>query len=282
MQALVWDYYAFFRVDNYGKVLLAMNIQTLFHSILLNPIFEVLKFLSVSTGNFGVAIILLTILVRVLLIPLSLPMLNSQKKMKKIKPEVDKLKAKHKGDAKALQIAQMELYKQHNINPLSGCLPYILQFVVIIALYSVLNTFVADALKQGFVIQTNFLGIDLSKSDPTRVIPVLAALTQLILSLMILPGKEKHDLIPDDVKSKKLKEANKKEQDATEMAETMQKQMVFMMPLMTGWIALGFPAGLGLYWVVTTIFSIAQQWAVSGPGGLENIAYTVKAKLQKK
>jgi YidC/Oxa1 family membrane protein insertase len=176
----------------------------------------------------------------------------------------------------------MELYKQHNINPLSGCLPYILQLVVIIALYSVLRNFVPDALKQGFIIQTKFLGLDLSKSDPTRVIPVLAAATQLILSLMILPGKEHRDLIPDTVKSKKLKELNKKEENTAEMAETMQKQMVFMMPLMTGWIALGFPAGLGLYWVITTIFSIVQQWAITGPGGLENIAHTITSKLKQK
>ena len=258
------------------------GITSLFHTILLTPIFEVLKFLSLSTGSFGIAIILLTIVIRVLLIPLSLPMLNSQKKMKKLKPELDKLKAQHKSDAKALQVAQMELYKQHNINPLSGCLPYILQLVVIIALYSVLRSFVPDALKQGFVIQTKFLGLDLSKTDPTRIIPVLAALTQLILSLMILPGKEHRDLIPDTVKSKKLKELNKKEENTAEMAETMQKQMVFMMPLMTGWIALGFPAGLGLYWVITTVFSIIQQWAITGPGGLENIAHTIQTKLKSK
>jgi YidC/Oxa1 family membrane protein insertase len=248
-----------------------MNIPALFHSLLYVPIFEILKFLAVRTGNFGVAIILLTVIIRLLLIPLSLPTMKSQKKMRDLKPELDKLKNKHKNDQKALQLAQMELYKQHNINPFAGCLPYILQIVVIIALYSVLHSFVPDALKQGFVIQTQFLGLDLSKTDPTHIIPVLAVITQLILSFMILPGREHH--------APAHTPATKNEGDTQEMAETMQKQMVFMMPLMTGWVAWGFPAGLGLYWVVTTVFSIVQQWVISGPGGLLDVVHTIREKL---
>ncbi len=258
-----------------------MNIPAIFHALLIAPIFEFLKFLTITTGNFGIAIIVLTVILRTLMIPLSLPQLKSQKKMREIKPELDKLKAKHGKDAKALQLAQMELYKKYNINPLSGCLPYILQLVVIIALYNVLSRFVPDSLAQGYNFNTFFLGLDLSKADPTRVIPILAAVTQLFLSLMILPGREQHDLIPETVKTKALKEANKKEAGTQEMADTMQRQMVFMMPLMTGWIALGFPAGLGLYWVVTTVFSIVQQWMVSGPGGLEKVVDGVKKKLNR-
>src|SRR5260221_4794302 len=161
-----------------------MNPGAIFHTVLYAPIFEVLKFLTLTTGNFGLAIIALTILLRVLLIPLSLPTLKSQKKMRDLKPELDKLKTKHKGDAKAMQAAQMQLYKEHNVNPFSGCLPYILQLVIIIALYNVLRSFVPDAAKQGFLIQTQFLGLNLSKPDPSRIIPIFAAVTQLILSLM--------------------------------------------------------------------------------------------------
>jgi len=85
---------------------------------------------------------------------------------------------------------------------------------------------------------------------------------------MILPGVEKHDLIPDNSKKKAVQKANEKETDTQEMAETMQKQMVFMMPIMTGIISYQFPAGLGLYWITTTVYSIAQQWIISGPGAL--------------
>lgn len=259
-----------------------MNLPALFNTILINPIFEFLKFLTLTTGNFGVAIIILTVVLRIALVPLSLPQLKSQKKMRDIKPELDKLKKRHAKDPNALRIAQMELYKKHNLNPMSGCLPYILQLVVIIALYHVLSTFVGEAMKQGYTFNTIFLGLDLSKPDPTRIIPVLAAVSQLVMSLMILPGKEQHDLIPSNVKSKALKEADKKETDSQEMAETMQRQMVFMMPLMTGWIAWGFPAGLGLYWIVTTVFSIAQQWVISGPGGLKDSWVGIKNKLNLK
>lgn len=249
--------------------------------ILVTPLYEVLKFLTLTTGNFGLGVILITIILRALLSPLSLPSIKSQKKMRDIKPEMDKLKALHKNDKVKLQQAQMELYKKHNINVLSGCLPQILQLVVLIVFYNVLSTFVHKATGEGFQINTFFLGLDLSKPDPTRIIPILAAVTQLIMSVMILPGKEKHDLVPDNAKSKKLKEANKKEVDEQEMAETMQRQMVFMMPLMTGFIALSFPSGLGIYWIVTTVFTIIQQWVVAGPGGLIDAVNDIKGKLRR-
>lgn len=244
------------------------QLQVIVQTILISPIFEVLKFLTIQTGNFGVAIILLTILIRTVLVPFTLPTLRSQKKMRDLKPKIDELKKKHKGDAKKMQQAQMELFKEHNINPLSGCLPYIVQFIVLIALYNVLNNFVSNAEKIGLVVHTNFFLFNLAKPDRTLIIPIVAAVTQLILSLMILPGAEKHDLIPNNSSKKSVQKANEKETDTQEMAETMQKQMVFMMPIMTGIISYQFPAGLGIYWISTTVYSIVQQWMVSGPGAL--------------
>jgi YidC/Oxa1 family membrane protein insertase len=254
-----------------------MNPQLIIHTVLLQPIFELLKFLTIQTGNFGVAIILLTIVVRSALVPLTLPTLRSQQKMKLLKPQIDALKKKHKDDSKKLQQAQMELFKEHNVNPLAGCLPYIAQFAVLIALYNVLTNFVSTASQNGLAVNTSFLMFDLSKPDHSLVIPILAALSQLILSLMILPGAEKHDLIPNNSKKKDVQKANEKETNAQEMAESMQKQMVFMMPIMTGIFAYQFPAGLGIYWVATTVFSIVQQWFVSGPGGLVDIVTKVKS-----
>ncbi len=254
-----------------------MDVQLIIHTILIQPIFELLKFLSIQTGNFGLAIILLTVAVRTALIPLTLPTLRSQQKMKVLKPEIDALKKKYKGDQKKLQQAQMELFKEHNINPLAGCLPYIAQFAVLIALYNVLQNFVSMASQNGFSVNTAFFIFDLSKPDRSLVIPILAALTQLFLSLMILPGAEKHDVIPNQSKSKKIQKANEKETDTQEMAETMQKQMVFMMPIMTGIFAYQFPAGLGIYWIATTVFSIVQQWFISGPGGLVDVLEKVKS-----
>lgn len=253
-----------------------MNVQSLFSTLKL-PVFELLKFLSIQTGNLGVAIILLTILIRAALVPLTLPTLKSQQKMKVLKPEIDALKKKHKDDSKKLQQAQMELFKKHNINPLAGCIPYIAQFAVLIILYQVLHEVALSGMVEGFAVNTSFLMFDLSKPDHSLIIPVLAAATQLVLSLMILPGAEKHDLIPDNSKNKKIQKENSKETNAQEMAESMQKQMVFMMPIMTGIFAYQFPAGLGLYWISTTVFSIAQQWAVSGPGGLIDVIKKIKS-----
>lgn len=237
-------------------------------NFLTDPLLKLLLFMYTQIGDLGWAIIIFTTLLRLVMAPLSVPAIKSQKKMQQLKPEIDKLKKLHGEDKIKLQQAQIELYKKHNINPASGCLPYILQFVVLIALYQVLTTFLQTKEINGTMVQTMFMWFDLSKPDHTYILPILSGITQLILSLMILPGAESHNLIPDNAKSKKLKEANKKEDNALEMAEQMQKQMVFMMPVVTGIAALQFPSGLAMYWVLSTVFSIIQQWVVSGPGGL--------------
>lgn len=258
------------------------SIQEVSQTILLNPLFELLRFFYSVTGNFGFAIILLTIIIRTALIPFTLPTIKSQKRMREMKPELDEIKRKHKGDAKKLQEAQIELFKKHNINPLSGCIPYIFQIIVIFALYAVLSSFVQKATAMGIEVQTMFFGLDLAKPDKLYIIPVVAAVTQFFLSLMLLPGLEKHDLVNDAGKTRKEKKENDKETDTQEMMETMQKQMVFLMPIMTGIAAVSFPAGLGVYWIVTTIFSIVQQWVVSGPGGLADLLPQIRSMVKKR
>ncbi len=237
------------------------------------------------TGNLGLSILLFTFVVRSLLLPLSLPSIKSQKKIREIQPEVDALKKKHGADKKAFQMAQMELYKKYNVNPLNGCLPQILQIIVLILLYQVLVKFISQPVVQGVTIQAHFLWLDLSKPDTKFVLPVLAAVTQLIMSVMILPGGEVPDIVPNNSKNKLVQKENKKEEDVADMAASMQKQMLFLMPLTTGFLALRFPSGLALYWVATTVYSIFQQYFLSGPGGLT--LYTkrsinfIKGKLNK-
>ncbi len=236
---------------------------------------EVLIQLQGLTGNLGLSILVFTLLIRSLLLPLSLPSLKSQKKIRELQPEVDKLKEKHKNDKKAFQMAQLELYKKYNANPLSGCLPQIVQIVILIFLYRILVDFLGKAQINGIAIDPHFLWLDLTKPDSLFILPVVAALTQLVLSVMILPGGEVADVVPNQSKDKKIQVANKKEEDSAEMAAAMQKQMLFMMPIMTGFIALRFPAGLTLYMVATTLFSIVQQFILTGPGGLAT--YSKKA-----
>ncbi len=236
--------------------------------VISSAIFNVIFFLYQQLGSLGIALIVFTILVRVLIFPLTLSSLKAMNNIKKLQPEISKLKKKHKGDNKAMQAAQMELYKKYNINPLAGCIPQIAQIAVTYVLYHVLINFLSTPEVNGVTIDTTFLGLSLNNPDPTYVLPVLAGLTQLFLSLMIAPGAEKVDAVPNESKKKKVQEENKKEEDFAEMAQTMQQQMIFIMPVMIGILALQFPAGLSLYWVVTTLFSIGQQWHVSGWGGI--------------
>ncbi len=218
------------------------------------------------TGNLGYSIILFTFVVRSLLLPLSIPSIRAKKKIDELKPDLDALKNIHGKDKKALQIAQMELYKKHNVNPLNGCLPQIVQIGILFLLYPILTKFITQSEINGVLINTKFFWLNLSK--PLFILPILAAATQLIMTVMILPGGETPDLIPNNSKNKAVKEANKKEEDVADMAATMQKQMLFLLPLSTGFIALRFSSGLALYWVATTVFTIFQQYLLSGPGGL--------------
>lgn len=231
------------------------------------------------TGDLGVSIIALTFILRSILIPFTLPTLKSQQKMKEMKPEIDALKKKHK-DKKVLQQKQLELYQKYNINPLAGCIPQLVQLGVLIFLYQALISFLGDTTHQGIEINTAFFWMDLSLPDPRFVLPVLAAGSQFVLSLMLAPGAEVKDIVPNDSKSKKIQKENEKEEDTAEMAQTMQRQMMFIMPLMTGFIALKFPSGLALYWVASTVFSVIQQYFVSGPGGLTLYAQRFFGKLK--
>jgi YidC/Oxa1 family membrane protein insertase len=238
----------------------------------MQPIIDVISnfilFLYQLTGNLGAALILFTLAIRSVLFPLTLSSLKAGNNIKKLQPELKELQKKHKGDKTAMQQAQMDLYKKYNVNPLAGCLPQLLQIGVLIVLYQVLVEFLAQSEIHGIQINPSFLWLQLNHPDPTYILPVLAGVTQLILSLMIAPGAEKTDEVPNQSKKKKVQEENKKEEDFAEMAQSMQQQMIFIMPVMTGILALQFPAGLSLYWVITTLFSIGQQWYVSGWGGL--------------
>lgn len=235
----------------------SVKIEFMFKTILYNPILSVLIFLtSLLGGNFGLAIIALTLLLRAALLPLTMPSLKSAQTIRSLKPELDRLKKRFKDDKMALQKVTLELYKKHNINPAAGCLPNILQIAVLIALYSVFM----DALQNGSAnLNTQFFWLDLAKPDPKYILPLFAGLIQLALSQMLSPAVEHHH----------KEKSKKRTEEVADMAETMQQQMLLIMPIMTVLIALRFPSGLALYWVITTLFSLVQQYYISGWGGLE-------------
>lgn len=231
-------------------------------NFIINPTIQFLLFLYNLLGhNLGLAIIALTLIFRGALFPLSISSIRSAKKMQDLKPHLDKLKKKHSDKAK-LQQAQLELYKQHGINPAAGCLPQIVQLILLISLYQVFIRFLkADGLN-GVVLNTQFLWLNLSKPDSYHILPILAGVSQLFFSLMMRSGLEHHTTKPTTTKAKE------KEEDSMDMASAMQSQMLFLMPAMTTIIAFRFPSGLALYWVITTLFSALQQYIIAGPGGL--------------
>lgn len=239
----------------------------MFNTIFIAPLTASLVFLTGLTGSLGWAIILLTLIIKAILIPLTLPAMRSAVKMRDLKPQIDALKEKYKKKPAELQQAQIALFKENNINPAAGCLPYLLQFVILIALYQVFIRFLNNGIG---VKETFFLWFDLSKTDPNYILPAIAGILQLVLGLMILPSVDTsaEKVLALSTPSKK---DDKKTDQMSDMANTLQNQMVFMMPIMTVFFTLGFPSGLALYWIISTLVSIVQQYLVSGWGGLNRL-----------
>ena len=176
--------------------------------------------------------------------------------MKDLAPELEKIKKKYGKDKKRLQQEQLNFYKAQGINPASGCLPYILQFFVLIALYRAFMFFIAGGGEiDGLVVNTNFLWFNLTEPDKYLALPILAGASQLVLSKMMTTQRAQNV-------SQKTPKKKKEDSMAGTMGE-MQKQMMYLMPLMTVFIGARLPSGLALYWVVTTLFSVGQQYIVA-------------------
>lgn len=257
----------------------------MWQTFLVNPILNLLVFFyQILFQNLGLAILVMTVALRVVLIPLTLPTLKAAQKQKDLAPGLKRLKEKYKDNKEKLARAQMELYRQHGVNPAAGCLPQILQLVVLIALYQVfiqvLSNDTQAVLKLNENLYFDFLKLDpgrtidvsfglwnLSQPDRFFILPILAGVSQLLLSKMMRPAVVKG-----------VGEAKKTPDKQDDLMYTMQEQMLYMMPLMTIFIGWRLPAGLVLYWLATTVFSVAQQYFVSGLGGLEPWVRKIKSK----
>lgn len=255
-------------------------MANLWNTLLYNPLLQALLFLyHLLFNNFGLAVLALTVIIRAILVPLTIPALKSAKKMADLKPHLDALKEKHGNDKQRLQAEQLRLYREHGVNPVAGCLPYLVQFLVLIALYQVFMFFIQHGRVDNTIVNMQFLWWDLAKTDKTYTLPIVAGLTQLVLSLMMMPSFAKAS--GDKPETNKLevykpdeKKGEKKQED---MQESMQKQMLIFMPAMTVFIGISLPSGLALYWVATTVFSLVQQYFITGLGGLK--PYLAKLKI---
>jgi YidC/Oxa1 family membrane protein insertase len=225
----------------------------IFESFFYQPILNLLVFLYNIFGELGIAILLLTILIKLVLFPLSRKSIKSQKALQDLQPKIEEIKEKNKGNQQATSIALMALYKENKVNPFSSCLPLLLQLPFFIAIFRVFKDgFAQDHLDllynfvsvpAGGVIDTITLGgFDLA--EKSIFLAVLAGLAQFWQAKMMSTKKP-------EVKTKGSKDES--------MTAIMNKQMLYVMPLVTVFIGESFPAGLTFYWFLTTLLTALQQ-----------------------
>jgi len=255
--------------------------MSIWYTLLYQPLLNLLiLFYKLMGQNLGIAIIAMTVFIRLLLLPLTLPSLKASRKIKELSPELDKLKKKHKNDKQALAKAQMNLYQKHGVNPAAGCLPQIVQIIILIALFRafrevlVANGEVVDKLNKVLweplqlikesEINTSFLYLDLTKPDLVNVGAIRVGPVEikklpglfLILAAGVQFLSSKVMMATTSAAQMRAKETEGVEDD---MATSMQKQMLYMMPIMTLFIGLSFPSGLVLYWFTFSLFLLVQQ-----------------------
>ena len=196
--------------------------------ILGKPLFIVLHFFYSFSHNWGIAIILLTVLIRIIFFPLNHKSLKAMKKMADLAPEIKKLQKKYKDDPQKLQQEMMKLYAEHGANPMSGCLPIVVQIPVFIALYNVLMVTV-ELKNAPFMLWIT----DLSSKDPYYILPILMGLS-MVAQQWITPSSDKN-----------------------------QKMIMYIMAAVFTFMFMNFPSGLVLYWLTNNILGLIQSYFIN-------------------
>lgn len=223
-----------------------------FTAILYQPIFNLFVLLYDVIPDLGVVILLITLVIKMALHPLTTKSIRAQKELQELQPKLEKIKKEHKGDQQKIAQETMAMYREHKINPLGSCLPMLLQLPIFIALYYVLQgifgNFRSDLLYP-FVAnpgQINPVSLGIFDLSGTSVIlAVLAAGTQYLQARMMQSKR------PPQVAGEGGKDES--------MASMMNKQMLYFLPFMTLIIGISFPGGLTLYWFLSTLFMLLQQ-----------------------
>ena len=203
-------------------------------SYIYNLLKQFLAFLLNTTdkyvGNFGISIIIVTILIKILLLPLTLKQDKSMKEMKKLQPELEKIKQKYANDKQMLNTKTIELYREHKVNPMGGCLPLLIQFPILIALFGVLRNGIIPK-------DSSFLWLKLSDKDPFYILPVLNGAVSFLQQKLMGTS------------------------DNPQM-----KNMMFVFPILMIYISYRMPSGLQLYWLTSSILAVVQQYFIMKKG----------------
>lgn len=258
------------------------------------PLFNLLIIFYHLFGNLGLAVVAFTAFTRLLLTPLTLPSMRMMQVMRELAPELERLKKRHAGDKQKLMQAQADFYKEKGVNPASGCLPQIVQVVILIALFSGftnifqingniterLNDVLYPPLRVSGEINKVFLGKDLTQPDELflpgipfslpGVFLIAVALIQFLSSKMMTPQLTAAERV-----------AKKTEGGFDDLASSMQGQMLYMFPILT--IFAGhvykFPLGVVIYWGAFSLFQSVQQYFISGWGGLYPTVRLIRRSL---
>jgi len=223
-------------------------IGHIFSIIFFQPLLNLLVFGYHFIPDVGVVIVLTTVIIRLLLAPTMHSSLKSQGQMTALQPKMNEIREKFKNDKEAQAKAMMNLYKEHSINPLSSCLPVLIQLPFLIALYEVFIRILraGDITKDLYPFIHNpgtfnplFLHL-LNLAQPSFVLGLVAGAAQYLQSRMLMP----------------------KEGSSDPTQKALQVQTLYIFPALTVFISLRLPAGLPLYWIVTTLFGVAQQYYI--------------------
>lgn len=251
----------------------------LWNTILVHPLMALSLLAYSFVRDFGIAIILVTVFIRLIVYPLYVAQIRSQRAMQELAPVMNDLKQKYGKDRQRFAEEQMKLYRERGVSPAAGCFPLLLQMPILFALYSALLqlgcglgsnqgctglthdqaqsifgvfSFIPNPIPEGGTLDTTanwlpWITAGLQHPDPMYVLPVVAGVAQLIASVMAMPAKQ---VVSDDPNQR------------------MFQSMAYVFPVMTVALGATFPAGLTLYWIATTVFQIVQQYFVSGWGRL--------------
>lgn len=230
----------------------------IFHTVLYKPLFNalVLLYQYLPGGDFGIAIIVLTVLIRFLLFPLMIKSIRAQKEMAELQPKLQEIQSRYKNDKEKQTRETMELYKRERVNPFGGCLPFLLQLPILVALYRVFWRGLDPSTMKylyGFVpdpgeINPVFLGV-MNLAEPNVIIALAAGAAQFLQSKTLFPVQQK---------------SQQKNMPGGQFAQAMQKQMLYFFPIITIIILLKLPSAIGIYWIITALFSAAQQRLILG------------------
>ncbi len=210
------------------------------NSYIVYPLSQLIIWLSEHLGNsYGWGLIVMTLIIRLILLPLMVKQVKSSKAMQAIQPEMKALQEKYSSKDQAtqqkLQQETMALFQKYNVNPLAGCLPIVVQMPILIGMYHAI-------MRTGEIAKDNFLWFDLGSPDPYYILPIVAGITTFIQQKMSMVGMTSNPQM-----------------------QAQMTMMLYIMPIMIAIFAFNFPAALSLYWVVGNLFGIAQTYFIKGP-----------------